>query len=181
MKTKEELIRRYRALYSRMKDGDNPRYMRIFGEAEGAMFASLAASSPEIAEKWLSKLEAMDWDNYLAKDEADMITSRMVSQDGSKGPHWAYDTFVSAVRSLGMEPEDRPHYNSYALWTAANMIYSDHARSIAEDMGYKNAAEAPAEKMAASCVRKAVEVLRDPDKGYDIRDYFRHRLRHGKD
>lgn len=142
MKTKEELIRRYRALYSRMKDGDNPRYMRIFGEAEGAMFASLAASSPETAEKWLSKLEAMDWDNYLAKDEADMITSRMVSQDGSKGPHWTYDTFVSAVRSLGMEPEDRPHYNSYALWTAANMIYSDHARSIAEDMGYKNAAEA---------------------------------------
>jgi hypothetical protein len=56
------------------------------------------------------------------------------------------------------------------------MIYSDHAKSIAEDMGYKSVAEVPNERMALSCYKKAVESLKDPDKGFKVRDYFRHRM-----
>ena len=56
------------------------------------------------------------------------------------------------------------------------MIYSDHAKSIAEDMGYKSPAEVPAEKMALSCYRKAVENLKDVDSGFHVRRYFKHKM-----
>ena len=61
----------------------------------------------------------------------------MIDEDGVKGFHWGHDTFVSAVKQLGGIPEEKPYYNSYALCVTANMIYSDMAYSIAEDMGYK--------------------------------------------
>lgn len=72
--------------------------------------------------------------------------------------------------------EEKPSYNGLALLVAANMIYSDHAKSIAEDMGYKTVQETPNEKMALSCYKKAVELLKDPDKGFDIRRYFKGRM-----
>jgi hypothetical protein len=56
------------------------------------------------------------------------------------------------------------------------MIYSDHGKSIAEDMGYKSVGEVPNEKMALSCYKKAVECLTDEDEGFSVRDYFRHRM-----
>lgn len=104
------------------------------------------------------------------------ISKRIVNQDGMKGFHWSYDTFEKTVESLGGVCEDKPHYNSYALWVTANMIYSDHARSIAEDMGHKLPADVPNEKMALSCYRKAVENLKDVDSGFHVRRYFKHKM-----
>jgi hypothetical protein len=150
--------------------------MKIFGKAEKYMFYELAGAHPELAEKWLSHLEAVCWDNYLSNGEAMNISKRTVNQDGQKGFHWNYDTFVNTVKSLGGMVEANPAYNSFALWAVANMVYSDHAKSIAEDMGYKTPAEVPNEKMALSCYRKAVERLEDVDKGFNVRDYFRHRM-----
>jgi hypothetical protein len=56
------------------------------------------------------------------------------------------------------------------------MAYSDHAKSVSEDMGYKTPSEVPNEKMARSMYKKAVEYLKDDDDGFRIRDYFRHRM-----
>lgn len=42
--------------------------------------------------------------------------------------------------------EGKPYYNSYALATVANMVYNDHTKSIAEDMGYKTVSEVINEK-----------------------------------
>ena len=174
--TKEEITGRYDILYNKMKESREVKNMKIFGEAEKYIFHELAATHPEIAERWLSHLEAVCWDNYLSQGEAMNISKRTVNQDGQKGFHWNYDTFVSAVKSLGGMVEAKPAYNSYALWAVANMVYSDHAKSIAEDMGYKTPNEVPNEKMALSCYRKAVERLDDVDKGFSVRDYFRHRM-----
>jgi hypothetical protein len=52
------------------------------------------------------------------------------------------------------------------------MIYSDHAQSIAEDMGQRSPNEVPNEKMALSCYKKAVEKLKDPDRPRFVREYF---------
>lgn len=41
------------------------------------------------------------------------------------------------------------------------------------DMGYKSPAEVPNEKMALSCYRKAVEMLKDIDHGFKARKYFK--------
>lgn len=131
---------------------------------------------PEMAMSWLSHLEAMFWNNFLSETEVVNIGKTMINEDGVKGLHWGHDTFVSAVKQLGGIPEEKPYYNSYALCVTANMIYSDMAYSIAEDMGYKTPAEVPSERMALSCYRKAVAYLKDKDMNFHVRHYFKKRM-----
>lgn len=174
--TKEQLRERYDELYDKMKMSRDVKNMKTFGKAERYMFHELAGVHPEMAERWLSHLEPICWDNYLSQSEALNIGKRIVNQDGKKGFHWDYPTFSGAVVSLGGKTENKPHYNSFALWVVANMEYSDHANSVAEDMGYRSPAEVPDEKMALSMYKKAVEYLEDADGGFSVRDYFRHRM-----
>ena len=173
---KEELIEQYDELYHKMKASRDVNNMMIFGKAEKWVFHEVAGAHPELAEKWLSHLQSVIWHNYLSEVEAKNIAKRTINQDGSKGFHWDYPTFTSAVKSLGGLVENKPHYNSYALWVVANIEYSDHAKSIAEDMGFKSPSEVPNEKMALSCYKKAVEYLEDADEGFDVRRYFKHRM-----
>lgn len=170
------MLDRYDVLYDKMKESKNVKNMMIFGESEKWIFHELAKSHPELAEKWLSHLEAVCWDNFISEGEMLNISKKIVNQDGAKEFHWSYDVFTRAVDSLGGVKEDKPYYNSYALATVANMVYSDHAKSIAEDMGYKTVAEVPNEKMALSCYRKAVELLKDPDLGFHARKYFKDKM-----
>lgn len=100
MKTKEEMIDRYHQLYDKMKDSKDPKNMKIFGEAERWVFKQVASAHPDMAESWLSHLEAVCWDNYLSENEAMNIGKRMVNQDGSKGFHWQKEIFSNAVKSI---------------------------------------------------------------------------------
>lgn len=174
--SRDELISRYTELYDRMAASRNVKYMKTFGEAEKYIYKELATIHPDIAERWLSHLEPVCWNNYLSEKEALNIGKNMVNQGGEKGYHWDYNIFIGAVKQLGGILEDKPYYNSFALWATANMIFSDHAKSIAEDMGYTSVAEVPNEKMALSCYKKAVEKLKDVDNDDFVRDYFRHKM-----
>lgn len=174
--TKEQMIDRYEELYHKMATSKEPKYMHIFGEAEKYMFKEVAKMNPEMADNWLSHLEAVCWSNYLSEKEAKNIGMRIVNQDGSKGFHWTHDVFTKAVESLGGVVEEKPYYNSYALYVTANTIYSDHALSIAMDLGYKEPKEVPNEKMALSVYRKAVEKLKDIDGGFQVRKYFKGKM-----
>ena len=174
--TREQLIDRYDELYDVMKSSRDVEKMKVFGEAEKGMFRMIASSNPTMAENWIMQLEAVCWDNYLSEKEARNIGKHIVNQDGTKEFHWPYDVFTKAVAQLGGMVEEKPYYNSYALWVTANMIYSDHARSVAEDMGYKSPLEVPNERMALSMYKKAVERLKDPDKGFHIRKYFKGKM-----
>ena len=146
--------------------------MVAFGDAERWAFKRLYEVSPKDAQCWLDKLEAMHWKNYLSRQEADEIASHLVNQNGRLGAHWGYETFKGAVESLGGKMYDKPFYNCYALWITANMIYSDHAQSVAEDMGMTSPESVPNEKMALSMYKKAVEKLKDVDRPKFIREYF---------
>lgn len=168
----EGVMERYLARYEDMAKSGQPEKMKIFGEAEKWAFAKMHEISPKHAEMWLDKLEAMYWHNYLSRGEADEIVAKFINQDGSKGAHWNYDTFKGAVESLGGKMAEEPYYNCYALWVTANMIYSDHAQSVAEDMGHQSPAQVPNEKMALSMYKKAVEKLKDKDRPRYIRHYF---------
>lgn len=174
--TKEQMIERYDELYAKMANSKDVKNMKIFGEASTWVFRELTKAHPEMAENWLSHLEAVCWNNYLSQNEAMNIGKRIINQDGTKGFHWNHDVFTKAVESLGGKVEDKPYYNSYALCVVSNMIYSDHALSIAMDMGYKTPQEVPNEKMALSCYRKAVEKLKDIDGGFRARKYFKGKM-----
>lgn len=167
-----EILERYEELYEDMANSGNKDKMIAFGDAERWAFKRLYEISPKDAQCWLDKLEAMHWKNYLSKQEADEIAARLVNQNGRLGAHWGYETFKGAVESLGGKMYDKPYYNCYALWITANMIYSDHAQSVAEDMGMTSPESVPNEKMALSMYKKAVEKLKDVDRPKFIREYF---------
>lgn len=167
-----EILEKYEELYKDMASSHDRDKMVAFGDAERWAFRRLHEISPKDAQCWLDKLEAMHWKNYLSKQEADEIASRLVNQNGRIGAHWGYETFKGAVESLGGKMYDKPFYNCYALWITANMIYSDHAQSVAEDMGMTTPEAVPNEKMALSMYRKAVEKLKDVDRPKFIREYF---------
>lgn len=161
----EELIKKYDELYDEMASSKDPRRMMAFGDAEKWMFHMLAEQHPEVAEKWLSKLEASKWHNYLSKGEAMEIATRLVNQDGTHGPHWDYETFRSAVESIGGKMTDEPFYNCWALWITANMRYSDNYKSASEYV--------PKDQMPKFFYNVAVESLKDIDRPKFIRDYFK--------
>lgn len=169
----EGIRERYLELYEDMAKSNNPDKMKVFGETEKWAFGKMFERDPKIAEQWVGKLEAVHWNNYLSRAEADEIVGKFVNQDNSRGAHWGYDTFRSAVESLGGKVSDMPFYNCNALWVTANMLYSDHAQSVAEDMGHSLPAQVPNDKMALSMYKKAVEKLKDRDRPRFVRDYFK--------
>lgn len=160
----EEFIKRYDELYEDMASAKDPKKMMIFGDAEKWIFHEIAKAHPELAEKWLSKLEAGKWNNYLSKSEAEMIASKLQNQDGTRGAHWSYDTFKSAVESLGASMSDEPYYNCWALWVEANVLWSDIHKSLSKYI--------PKDQEPSAYYEMAVEKLRDADRPKFIRQYF---------
>lgn len=160
-----DIIRKYDELYDEMASSKDPNRMMAFGDSEKWVFHMLAEKHPELAEKWLTKLEAGKWHNYLSKSEAEEIVSKLINQDGSHGAHWDYETFKAAVESLGGKMTDEPFYNCWALWATANMRYSDNAKSAAEFV--------PKEMMPKYFYNVAVENLKDVDRPRFVRDYFK--------
>lgn len=160
----EEIIKRYEELYEDMATAKDPRRMMAFGNAEKWVFHQLAEEHPDLAEKWLNRLEADKWFNYLSKGEAEAIVTKLMSQDGYRGAHWNYDTFKSAVESLGGNLHAEPFYNCWALWATANMLYSDHHKSTSEFV--------PKDQEPKFFYTMAVEKLKDPDHPRFIRKYF---------
>jgi hypothetical protein len=160
----KELIEKYDELYEDMATAKDPMKMMAFGDAEKWMFHSLAQKHPDIAEMWLTRLEASKWNNYISKTEAMEIAGSLVNQDGTHGPHWDYETFKTAVESMGGKMNDEPYYNCWALWLTANMRYSDNYRSAAEFV--------PKDMMPKFFYKVAVENLKDVDRPKFIREYF---------
>lgn len=159
-----DMIKRYHELYDDMAMAKDPKKMMVFGDAEKWVFDMVAEKHPELAEKWLAKLEAGRWNNYLSRGEAERIAQSLVNQDGIRGPHWDYETFKAAVESIGGKMTDEPYYNCWALWATANMRYSDNAKSASEFV--------PKDMMPKYFYNVAVENLKDADRPRFVRDYF---------
>lgn len=152
-------------LYHKMSSSKDVEKMKAFGSAEAWIFGMLADKHPELAQKWLDRLEAAEWHNYLSEMEAVDIVANLKAQDGRTGAHWNLATFANAVQSLGGEMEKPPYYNKYALWATANMLYSDHAKSARKYIGDES-------KMPAYFYDLAVEKLTDVDRPHFVRHYF---------
>lgn len=161
---KNNIMNRYEELYREMANSGDVRKMKHFGEVEKWAFSKINEMSPQTAKAWVEKLEAGEWNNYLSREEAEIIVSSLMNQDGTRGAHWDYEEFKSAVESLGGKMSDAPYYNCYALWTVANMRYSDNARSASEFV--------PKDKFPLYFYNVSVETLTDKDRPNFVRPYF---------
>nr|DAX74675.1 MAG TPA: hypothetical protein [Caudoviricetes sp.] len=160
----EEMQSRFEELVAKITASKDPDKMRILMYADAWGFKQMAAMQPKMAQKWLDKIEASEWHNYLSPEEAELVVSGFVNQNGTKGPKWPMPQFEAAVTAFGGQMQDAPYYNKYALWVTANMIYSDHAKSLSEVVS-----EADMPKVV---YKMAVEKLKDPDRTRFVRPYF---------
>lgn len=160
----EEMKKRYEELYAKMATSKDVSRMKAFGSAEHWAFNKVVELNPKLAQMWLDKLEASEWNNYLSQAEAEKIAAELQNQDGSKGAKWPLTQFESVVTSLGGEVSHEPKYNKYALWVTANMIYSDHAKSLKEIV--------PEIDLPKVVYKMAVERLTDIDRPRFVREYF---------
>ena len=160
----EEMQSRFEELVAKITASKDPDKMRILMYADAWGFKQMAAMQPKMAQKWLDKIEASEWHNYLSPEEAELVVSGFVNQNGTKGPKWPMPQFEAAVTAFGGQMQDAPYYNKYALWVTANLIFSDHATSLSEVVS-----EADMPKVV---YKMAVEKLKDPDRTRFVRPYF---------
>ena len=165
--TQEEMAKEFYALYNMMANSQNPAYMHVFGMATQEMFKWFVANKPELAQEWLEKLESIRWHQYLSQKEAEKIVDGMVP----KAP-WKREVWKQAMTQLELPMEEEPYYNSCALWTEMNKQYSDHAQTIADNILKKPLADIPAEQIVPGIRAMALDLLKDKDHVYNIREYF---------
>lgn len=164
--TSNELKEKYAMLYDYMATSKKTEYMKVFGNVMNEMMDDMIASNPSKAEEYIDKLCAIKWNNYLTVKESEKIVSSM----NPKAP-WSREVWKNAMTSFGIETEDSPCYNSCALWVTMNMLYSDHAETLAKIMG-KSLSDIPAEQIVRTIHGLAIDLLRDTDKNFNIRSYF---------
>lgn len=163
--TQEEMKKEFNALYNMMANSNKVEYMHVFGEVHKEMFDWFVANKPELAQEWLDKLKAIEWKQYLTPKEAQKIVDSM----DPKAP-WSREQWKSAMASFGLPLEEEPCYNSCALWTEMNKIYSDFGDEIALLLGKPLS---PNDKdIISACYKMALKNLKDKDERYDIRSYF---------
>lgn len=140
---------RFEELVAKITASKDPDKMRILMYADAWGFKQMAAMQPKMAQKWLDKIEASEWHNYLSPEEAELVVSGFVNQNGTKGPKWPMPQFEAAVTAFGGQMQDAPYYNKYALSEVVS--------------------EADMPKVV---YKMAVEKLKDPDRTRFVRPYF---------
>lgn len=163
----KEMKEKFAKLYNYMATSNNTEYMKAFGNTMTEMMDWMIANKPEEAEEWIEKLCSIKWDNYLTQREAEKIVASMVP----KAP-WSMLVWRQAMNNLGIATEEEPFYNSCALWVTMNMLYSDHAETMANKIWGKPLAEIPTETLVKTIHALALDKLKDKDGVFEIRKYF---------
>lgn len=162
---KEKMKEKYHEMYHKhLVDGKDPKVMAIWGKHEKKMVHELIEKHPEVAEKYINGLEAcicsIGWNNYLTRKEAEYILSEM-----SPKAKWTIEEVESACKSLGVECENKPYFNLYALAVTMNMEVSDHEKTLSRHF--------PDERQMITFVYNwSMEDLMDKDRPEYIRPYF---------
>lgn len=165
--TQEEMKNEFCALYNLMANSNKVEFMHTFGQVHKEMFDWMVANKPELALEWLEKLESIKWKNYLTPKEAQRIVDGM----NPKAP-WSRDVWNQTMKQLELPVEEEPYFNSCALWVEMNKQHSDHAQTLADKVYKKPLAEIPAEEIVPVIRDLAIDLLKDKDDKYHIREYF---------
>lgn len=158
---------RFESLYNTMANSNEPKYMSIFGETMKVMMDELIDLKPEAAQEYIERLSAIKWFNYLTKKEAMGIIGGM-----EPAPTWDAATWQQALTELEVPAEEAPYYNSYALFVAMNQVVSDHGKTIAYIKGLESVKDIDPAELAKYAYKMAIDLLKDKDGVYDIREYF---------
>ena len=159
------LKERYDSLYDYMAGSKDPKNMKAFGCVMTEMMDVMIAKMPDVAEEMIDQLESIKWRQYLTPKEAQEIVDKM----DPKAP-WSREQWKAAMESFGLKTEEAPAYNSCALWTEMNKVYSDFGEEIAALLDKPLTPTDP--DIITACYKMALKTLLDKDGVYNIRKYF---------
>lgn len=163
----QELKQTFDRQYNMMAASKNPKNMMLFGEVMQDMMDWMIDNKPALAQQCIEKLEAMNWKQYLTRDEAQDIVDHM-----EPSAPWDYQTWENAMQSLGLEMEREAVFNRYALWAEMNAKYSDNGKTLADMVWQMPLRDIPAEKLVPVINALSIDALTDKDGKFQIRKYF---------
>ena len=163
----ENLNEKYTMLYDNIVASKEPKHFKLFCEVSNAVMQELIKAQPAVAEKYIEKLCAIKWQQYLTKSEAVSILEKM-----NPAPHWDFERWSADIQRYALEAERESVFNKYALWIAMNAKYSDEAEVLASKAFGKPVAEVPEQTFFTLIHALAVSNLTDKDGVYNIRTYF---------
>ena len=151
---------RYERLYQYMAESKDPDNMRLFGQVMTEMMDKAIKDNPSFAEREIDKLEAMMWNQYMSRGEAEDAVRQMQP----RAP-WSYDVWEKAMQDAGLETSEDGNYNCYALWTVMNGIMSDHGETFKKyGIGH--------DVLLPMVHDLALDQLNDEDERFDVRMYY---------
>lgn len=163
----KEMMHKFESLYNTMATSNEPKYMHIFGETMKAMMEDMTESNPELASEYIEKLSAIKWFNFLTQKEAIRIASNM-----EPAPHWDLSAWQQIMMEQDLLLEESPYYNDYALYVAMNQVVSDHGKTVAYIKGLETVKDLDPAELVKYAYKLAIDLLKDKDGVYDIREYF---------
>lgn len=162
-----EMKEKYAMLYDYMATSKDPKNMMLFGNVMTQMMDVMIQRMPQEAEQMIDKLESVKWKQYLTPTEAEKIVASMEP----KAP-WSRDVWKNAMNSLNLPLEEYPCYNSCAMWVTMNMVYTDHAETIARNIIKQPLSQIPTEQLVTGIHALALDLLKDKDGNFSIRRHY---------
>ena len=159
-----ELLEKYESIVEKI---ETEKQEEMFYSVSRDMFIHFCENHPDIAKKYLDKLDGMRYRNFVTNEEASKIVSCM-----KPAAVWSHDKLYQKLEELELEIEGEELFNFCSLWVVMNQVHSDHALSIAHAIGVKTIAECDCDTMVQVCYDLAIDLLTDEDEKYNIRDYF---------
>lgn len=151
---------RFEELYKYMAESKDPANMQLFGEVMKEMMMRAINTDSSFAEKEIDKLEAMMWEQYLSKAEAEEAVRNMLPS-----APWSFDMWKSAMKQAGLPTSEKDNYNDYALWVTMNGIMSDDGETF-KKYGISS------DVLLPMVHDLALDRLNDQDERFDVRDYY---------
>ena len=94
-------------------------------------FDELKRQMPELYEEMEEDLYEHIYGHHFTPWKYDCAVSKLVNQDGTKGPHWTVSDAVSVARNKGLQFIG---YNEYDFAYVMNMLYSDYYGAVSDSI-----------------------------------------------
>ena len=156
-------------LYAYIVESKDRKNMQILGQMTKSMMMNIIKAHPQWAREYLDVLQAVKWNNYLTRKEADQIVANMVPR-----PMWTtYSAWEQKIVNVGLPQQEEPFYNKEALYVTMSMICSDSCETIMNIMGLADIDNTNHDRFFKAIYRLAIDKLTDRDKVFNIRSYFK--------
>jgi hypothetical protein len=159
----------FKKLYDYIINSGDEEKMHVLGKVTCGLMERMIETSPQTAREYIDQLQAVKWYNYVTPYEADQIVIKMTPK-----PSWNYTEWSRMMSKLELELKmsEEPYYNECALYVTMCMISSDSGSTIAGLMN-DNGISLDSIVMFKFIYRLAIDKLKDGDRMFSIRSYFR--------